>query len=116
EEVHQHGLAASDLAVEVKSPHRLGLVVAEQPADRSRAPRQPMRRKPRLEVGQLDDDRFLRRVALDLSGGNEGRVTGANGTCHGWWIGVCEEPLPRGIAAAAPRGQGTTIRVGRPTT
>src|SRR4051812_48680120 len=75
EQVHQHGLAAADLAVKVEALERLlRLLPAEQPAERGRFARQAMRGEPRLELRQGGDGDLLRGVAFDLSGGDKGRV------------------------------------------
>ena len=51
EQIHQHGLAAADLAVDVEALERLAAFVAlaEQPAERGRFARQPMLGEPLLE-------------------------------------------------------------------
>ena len=74
EQVHQHGLAAADLAVDVEPPDRLLLARAEHPAERRRFARQPVLAQPHFEIAQESDRARLRRVALDLSGGDQARV------------------------------------------
>ena len=76
EQVHQHGLAAADVAVDVEPLDRLLLVFAraEQPAERRRFPRQPVLAQALFQLGQEIDGACLRRIVLDLSGGDQGRV------------------------------------------
>ena len=76
EQVHQHGLAAADLAVDVEPLDRLLLALAgaEQPAERRRFARQPMLAQPPFQLAQEIDRARLRGVALDLSGGDQRRV------------------------------------------
>ena len=52
EQVHQHGLAAADLAINVKALDRLAralLALAEQPAERRRFAREPVLREPQFK-------------------------------------------------------------------
>src|SRR5204863_9613665 len=64
EQVHQHGLAAAYLAVEIKSLDRLlRLLPSEQPAERRRFARQTMCREPRLELRHGRQHGLLRGIA-----------------------------------------------------
>ena len=63
EQIHQHGLAAADVAVDVEALERRLLAVAEQPAERRRFARQAMFGDPRFEPRQLLDDGELRLIA-----------------------------------------------------
>src|SRR5207249_295885 len=85
EQIHQHGLAATDFAVEVEAFDRSAVArtVAEQPAERGRFLRQPMLREPRLERGKLGDDAFLARIVLDLARCYERAITLADDADHG---------------------------------
>ena len=68
EQVHQHGLAAPDVAVDVETLDRLcGILFREQPAEMRGFARQPVLRQPLLEPREPRGNRFLRRVALDLA-------------------------------------------------
>ena len=69
EQIHQHGLAAADLAVDVKALDRrlLVLAAAEQPAERGRFARQAILDDPRFQPRQPVDDGELRGVALDFA-------------------------------------------------
>ena len=62
--VHQHGLAAADLAVDVEPAYGAGSARAEQPADEtvSRRRRLPVGRA-RLRASRRVDDSGLRRIA-----------------------------------------------------
>ena len=84
EQVHQHGLAAPDLAVDVKPfQRRAGLLAAaEQPAERGRFARQPMAVDAPFERGQLLREHGLAGIGLDFSGGDKGRVARAEGFGH----------------------------------
>ena len=84
EQIHQHGLAAADLAENVEALDRLlrALARAEQPAERGRFARQPMLGEPRFERASWSTHRFLGGVALDLSGGDEGRILHRDGSRH----------------------------------
>ncbi len=84
EQVHQHGLAAADLAVDVKPfQRRAGLLaLAEQPAERGRFARQPALIEPVRERRQLRRQHRLAGIGLDFSGGDERRVARAEGFGH----------------------------------
>ena len=83
EQVHQHGLAAADLAVDVKPFQRRGLfALAEQPAERGRFLRQPMPIEAPLELRQMLRQHRLAGIGLDFSGGNERRVARAEDFGH----------------------------------
>ena len=87
EQIHQHGLAAADLAVKIEALDRLfRLLPPEQPAERGGFAREPMGREPRLELRQHRERGFLRGIALDLTGGDKGRVVLADGTRHGLFV------------------------------
>ena len=79
EEVHQHGLAATDLAVDVKSFQRRAalLALAKQPAERRRFAREPVLIEPQLKRAQLPCQRGLAGIRFDFSGGDQCRVAGA---------------------------------------
>ena len=70
EQIHQHGLAAPDLAENVEPADRLLAALArpEQPAERGRLARQPMLHQPPVERVQPREHRLLGAVALDLAG------------------------------------------------
>ena len=71
-QVHQHGLAAADVAEHVKALGGLLIgALAEQPADRMRAARRAMRGDALLQRLEPHQQTLLRRVALDLFGGGE---------------------------------------------
>src|SRR5262249_38664433 len=83
-QIHQHGLAAADLAVEVEAfdDVRLALARAEQPAERGGFAREPMLGEALLELRELADDRFLRSVALDLSRSDARCILHRDGNGH----------------------------------
>ena len=84
EQIHQHGLAAADVAEDVETLDRLLLALAraEHPAERGGFAREAMLGDPPLELRELVDDRLLGGVALDLSGGDEGRILRGDGGWH----------------------------------
>ena len=82
EQIHQHGLAAADVAEDVEALERRFLAVAEQPAERRGFARQTMLRDPHLEPCQLLDDGELRVVAADATCGDAGGVLRCDGARH----------------------------------
>ena len=82
EQIHQHGLAAADVAVDVEALERRLLAVAEQPAERRGFARQAMLRDPHLEPCQRLDDGELRVVAADAARGDAGGVLRCDGARH----------------------------------
>ena len=88
EQVHQHGLAAADVAEDVEAFDRLAVIAAaEQPADRLRPPRGAMRGDALLQRDQPRQQALLRPVALELLGGDETFVEFEGRT----WIGIARE-------------------------
>ena len=85
EKIHQHGLAASDVAVDVETLDRRqrALAAGEQPAERRGFSRQPVLLDPRFEPRHLVDHGELRGVALDSAGGDAGGILRCNGARHG---------------------------------
>ena len=80
EQIHQHGLAAADIAVDVEAPDRArGLALREQPAEVRRFSRQPVLREALFQSRKLQRNRFLRGIALDLSLEHEGGVAFGDG-------------------------------------
>ena len=72
EQVHQHGLAAADVAIDVQALDRPARFAArEQPAERGRFARQPVCGEPVLKRTQLLRQGRLRAIGLDLAGGDE---------------------------------------------
>src|SRR5262249_47688942 len=84
EQIHEHGLAAADIAEDVEALRRTGVVLAapEQPPQSRRLARQPLVLEARIETGEPGGDRLLRGVALDLACSDEGSVEVANGGGH----------------------------------
>ena len=81
EQVHQHGLAAPDVAVNIKPLDRAFVAFREQPAQMRGLAGEPMMREPRLEPRQPGRDGLLRGVAFDLAFADEGGVS--LGDCGG---------------------------------
>src|SRR4030081_2449431 len=76
EQIHQHGLAASDFAMNIE-PARWRLVfVLEQPAQQALLAHWLVARKARLEAGERLGGARLRRIGLDRAGGDEGLIMG----------------------------------------
>src|SRR2546425_12861534 len=84
EQIHQHGLAAADLAENVEALDRIlsALARAEDPAERRRFAGEAVLDDAPLELRELVDDRLLGGVVLDLAGGDEGRVLRGDGSWH----------------------------------
>ena len=65
-QIHQHGLAAADLAVDVETlQRRLFFAIAEQPAERRRFARRACIREALFERIELADRSRLRRIGRD---------------------------------------------------
>jgi hypothetical protein len=79
-QIHQHRLAATDFAVDVKAVDRL-LAVCEQPIKRGRFSRQVFR-NPFFQPRHFFNDGELRLITLDAAGGDIGSVTICNGARH----------------------------------
>src|SRR4051794_33769776 len=77
EHVHQHGLAAADVAVDVEASRRRPVAVREQPAEQSLLAHGLIAGEPLLQVLQRRGGRLLRRVGLDCARRNQGLVLGA---------------------------------------
>ena len=77
EQVHQHGLAAADFAVNVEAARRRLVLVGKQPAEQALLAQRLVVRKPLLEFGQGLGGLLLRGVGLDRAGGNQGLIMGA---------------------------------------
>ncbi len=83
EQVHQHGLAAPDLAVDVEAlQRRLFLAIAEQPAERGRFRGAPIIRKPLFEGVEFFDRSKLRGVGRDRAFRKKFGVAGGDGRNH----------------------------------
>jgi len=74
EQIHQHGLAAADIAEDVETLDRLRLAHSEQPAEGGRLARETALGQSRFELRKPVDDCLLAGVAFDLSGGDAHRV------------------------------------------
>jgi hypothetical protein len=82
EQIHQHGLAAADVAVNVEPAHRPVAVVAAREQARERieaAARHAMHRQPVLQRGVAFEQALLVGIAPDLAGGYEALVELAGG-------------------------------------
>jgi len=76
EQVHQHGLAAADLAENVEALDRIlaALACAKQPAERGRFACKPMFAQPPIKRVKLPKDCLLGDIPFDLAGRDAGRV------------------------------------------
>ena len=77
EQVHQHGLAAADLAMDVEAARRRLVLVGEQAAEQALLAQRLVAREPLLERGKGLGGARLRGVGLDRAGGDEGLIMGA---------------------------------------
>ena len=80
EQIHEHGLAAPDLAVDVEAldPRRGFGAAGKQPPQRGRLARQTNLGDSRFEPRQFFGDGKLRVVMLNSAGGNGGDVSCSN--------------------------------------
>src|SRR6516162_6344822 len=83
-QVHEHRLAASDVAVDIEALDRqLCLLAAcKQPAERRGISRGPMLGNPRFQLRQFFNNSELRIVTLDAAGGEITGVTCCDGARH----------------------------------
>ena len=91
EQVHQHGLAAADLAENVEPLDRIlaALPRAEQPAERGRFACKPMFAQPPIKRVKFPKDCLLGDIPFDLAGRDAGRVKAFDIKRH-WKRGVKE--------------------------
>src|SRR5262249_44732697 len=82
EHVHQHGLAATNIAEDVKALHRLSLARSKQPAQRGRLAREPPLGKRVFTLREAINNRLLGIVAFDLSSGYLRRILRRDGSGH----------------------------------
>src|SRR6202030_4248092 len=78
-QVHQHGLAAADLAVNVEAARRRLILVRKQPAEQALLAHRLVAGKPPFEIGEGVGDFRLRRVGLDRAGRDQGLILAAEG-------------------------------------
>src|SRR3984885_5679466 len=76
-QIHQHGLAATDLAMNVEAARRRLVLVRKQPAQQTLLAHRLVARKPPLEIREGLGSLRLRGVGFDGAGGDEGLVMGA---------------------------------------
>jgi len=77
EQIHQHGLAATDLAMNIEAAWRRFLLVGKQPAQQPCPAHRPVGREPLLEGGKRRDGCGLRGVGFDRAGVDERLIFGA---------------------------------------
>src|SRR5262245_33213336 len=82
EHVHQHGLAATNIAEDVKALDRLSLARSKQPAQRGRLAREPPLGKRVFELREAINNRPLGIRAFDLSSGYLRRILRRDGSGH----------------------------------
>ncbi|MHC2510775.1 hypothetical protein ACVII1_006013 [Bradyrhizobium elkanii] len=84
EQIHQHGLAAADLAVDVEPARRLVvLVAAEQPPEQALLALRLVAREPFIQRAERLGGAGLRGIGLDRAGGDQGLVVLEKGTGRG---------------------------------
>src|SRR5229473_2841684 len=81
-QIHQHGLAAPDFAMNVEAAWRRLILVRKQPAKQALLAHRHVARKPLLKGRECLDGLRLRGVGLDRAGGNEALIMGAE---RGGW-------------------------------
>src|SRR5262249_55828189 len=88
--IHQHRLAAADLAVDIKAFDRRLPAACEQPVERRRFSR-PIFRDPLFQPRHFFNDGELRIVTLDAARGDIGHIAGCNLARHGGHEVLCGE-------------------------
>src|SRR5258707_8429435 len=110
-QVHQHGLAAPDLAMNVEAAWRRLVLVGKQPAKQALLAHRRVAREPLLEVREHLGGRRLRGVGLDRAGGDEALIMGAErggrGRQHGPFTPSTQRKLQamnwfKGYAVSSP--------------
>src|SRR5882724_6677451 len=99
--IHQHGLAAPDVAVNIKAARRRLVLVREQPAKQALLAQGLVARKLLLEAREGFGGLGLRGVGFNRAGGDEGLIMGAErgGWCvqHGPLTALGQRKLQAGI-------------------
>ena len=76
EQIHQHGLAAPDFAVNIKAARRGTVLVGKQPAQQPLPACRPVVRKPLVKRSKGFGDLRLRGVGLDRAGRHQRLIMG----------------------------------------
>ena len=84
EEIHQHGLAAADLAIDVQTfdLRQRALAAGEQPAERRGFARQTIFRDPRFEARHHVEHDELSVIAFDAARGDSRGIMRSDGIRH----------------------------------
>src|SRR5712664_872475 len=82
--IHQHGLAAPDVAVDIEAARRRLVLVREQPAKQALLTQGLVARKPLREAREGFGGFGLRGVGFKRAGGDEGLIMGVE---RGGWCG-----------------------------
>ena len=105
EQIHQHGLAATHLAMDVEATRRGVLLVAEQAAEEALLARRPVARQLLVERSERLHRARLGRVGFNGSGGHKGLVTGTKrggrGSIHKLLTAPARAKMQAGNAAAS---------------
>src|SRR5450631_1383652 len=91
-QIHQHGLAAPDFAMNIEAARRRAVLVGKQPAQQALLAQGLVAREPPLEAREGIGGLRLRGVGLDRAGGDERLIMGAerrgwSGQQHGPFYG-----------------------------
>ena len=81
EQVHEHGLAAPDIAIKVEAFVQVVALLTpggKQPAERVGLAAQAMLAQPFIQRAEECQQLLLRRITLDLAGGNQHLVAGSD--------------------------------------
>src|SRR6266851_4031560 len=89
-QIHQHGLAAPDIAMNIKPARRRTVLVGKQPAQQALLAQGLVAREPPLEVREGVSGLRLRGVGLDRAGCDESVIMGAE---RGGWSGQQHGPF-----------------------
>src|SRR3974390_2010968 len=98
-QIHQHGLAAPDVAVNVEAARRRFVLVGKQPAEQALLAKRLVTGKPLFEIGKGLCDFFLRGVWLYRSGRDESLIMRAERGGRGRQHGLFLRPKPEEIAS-----------------
>src|SRR3974390_754772 len=98
-QIHQHGLAAPDVAVNVEAARRRFVLVGKQPAEQALLAKRLVTGKPLFEIGKGLCDFFLRGVWLYRSRRDESLIMRAERGGRGRQHGLFLRPKPEEIAS-----------------
>src|SRR5882724_10005540 len=99
EQIHQHGFAAADVAMNIKPARRRLVLVSEKPAEQALLAQRPVAREPVLERAEGLRGERLRGFGLDRAGGDQNLIMGAERGGRGGQHGPSYGPKREKIAS-----------------